>query len=171
MDLYKKFYPKKIFDSILDIDADFLKKNNIRGILLDVDNTLIDYNNIVIDGINEWILEMKKAEIKLCIVSNTSKKKKAQKMSDLLDVPYIFFAKKPLKKSFFKAKKILKIEKFSEIAAVGDQVLTDVFGANRCGIYSILVKPIYYKDIFVTRFNRILERQILKKYYKENQSS
>lgn len=57
--------------------------------------------------------------------------------------------------------------KNENIAVIGDQLLTDVYGANRCNMYSILVEPMKAKDIFVTRFNRIIERKILKKYYDE----
>ena len=166
MNIYKRFYPKIIFSSVLDITVEFLKDNNIKAILLDVDNTLIDYDGNILDGVKIWTEELKINGIKLCILSNTSKKWKAEKMAKLLDVPYIHFAKKPLKKGFEKAKKIVKVERYEEIAAVGDQVMTDVYGANRCKIYSILVKPIKDKDILVTRFNRIMERKILKEYYK-----
>ena len=70
-----------------------------------------------------------------------------------------------------KAKKILEIEDNKTIAVIGDQVLTDVFGANRCKMYSILVKPLKKEDIFVTKINRLIEKQILKSYFKQiNQS-
>ena len=107
--------------------------------------------------------EAKKHGIKFCILSNTNKKKKAEKMSKKLEVPYIYFAKKPLKFGFNRAKKIVQ-ENSENIAVIGDQILTDVLGANRSHMYSILVEPLAEKDIFVTRFNRLIERQILKKY-------
>ena len=66
------------------------------------------------------------------------------------------------------AKKILEIEENSKIAVVGDQVLTDVLGANRCNMYSILVDPIKTKDIFITRINRLIEKRILKRYFEKN---
>ena len=93
----------------------------------------------------------------------TNKKKKAEKMSKKLEVPYIYFAKKPFKFGFNRAKKIVQ-ENSENIAVIGDQILTDVLGANRSHMYSILVEPLAEKDIFVTRFNRLIERQILKKY-------
>ena len=84
-------------------------------------------------------------------------------MSKKLEVPYIYFAKKPFKFGFNRAKKIVQ-ENSENIAVIGDQILTDVLGANRSHMYSILVEPLVEKDIFVTRFNRLIERQILKKY-------
>ena len=105
-------------------------------------------------------------KIKLCILSNTNKKEKAKKMSEVLKAEYyIYFAKKPLKFGFNKAKKKLNLEN-ENIAVVGDQMLTDVLGANRSKMYSILVKPLEEKDIFITRFNRMIEKRILERYLK-----
>ena len=87
-------------------------------------------------------------------------------MSEVLKAEYyIYFAKKPLKFGFNKAKKKLNLEN-ENIAVVGDQMLTDVLGANRSKMYSILVKPLEEKDIFITRFNRMIEKRILERYLK-----
>lgn len=162
------FYPKSYFNNILEVKPKFIKDNNIQAILLDIDNTLIDYQNNIIEGLEDWVKNLKKQNIKFCILSNTNKKKKAERLSKLLDIPYIFFAKKPFKFGFNKAKKILQIQDSKNIAVIGDQVLTDILGANRCKMYSILVAPLNDRDIFVTKFNRILEKQILKKYLAKN---
>lgn len=168
MKIYKKFYPKKIFSSVLDITVEFLEKNNIKALLLDVDNTLIDYDDNIVVGLENWIENLKQNGIKFCILSNTNKKTKAEKMAKLLGIPYIFFAIKPFKRGFKKAKKIINVELNENIAVVGDQVMTDSYGANRCGMYSILVEPVNkHKDIIVTKINRLIERKILKQYYKE----
>ena len=145
------FYPKSYFKNILEIDMNFIEKNNIKAILLDIDNTMIDTDNNILEGLEDWVEEAKKHGIKFCILSNTNKKKKAEKMSKKLEVPYIYFAK-------------IVQENSENIAVIGDQILTDVLGANRSHMYSILVEPLAEKDIFVTRFNRLIERQILKKY-------
>ena len=163
---YEKFYPKKVFKNILDINLDFLKGNNIEAIFLDVDNTIMDYDYNVLEGIESWLQNLKNNGLKICILSNTRKKKKAETIAKMLDLPYIYLATKPFKRGFKKAKKLLNVEDNKKIAAIGDQIMTDVFGANRAGIYSILVEPIKQKDIFVTRINRIMERRILKKYNK-----
>lgn len=162
------FYPKSYFNNILEIDNNFLLKNNIKAILLDIDNTILDADDNMLEGLEEWVKNMQMQGIKFCIVSNTNKKKKAERMSKILDIPFIYFAKKPLKFGFKKAKKIVQEEKNENIAVIGDQVLTDVFGANRCRMYSILVSPIKNKDIWITKINRLLEKQILKKYFKRN---
>mgnify|MGYP004615037763 FL=1 len=161
------FYPKSYFKNITEINADFFQEKHIKAILLDIDNTLIDKNNNMVEGLEDWIENVKKRNIKFCILSNTNNKKKAKKIANLLDIPYIYFAKKPLKIGFKKAKKILKINDSKEIAVIGDQVLTDVFGANRCSMYSILVEPLKQNDIWITKINRVIERRILAKYFKE----
>ena len=168
MFLYKKFYPKKIFKNLLQIDINFLRQNNIKAIFLDIDNTIMDYDGNIIEGLENWVENLKDYGIKFCIVSNTSKKEKAERVSNLLKIPFINLSTKPLRRGLKKAKKIIKIYDDSVIAVVGDQVMTDVWGANRCKMFSILVEPIKDKDILVTRFNRIFERIILKEYYKNN---
>ena len=163
MKLYTKMYPKAYFNNIKDITIEFLQTHNIKGLLIDVDNTLIDYNKNILDGVKEWIDKMRDEGIKLCILSNTNNKLKVQNVSRYLDIPYIFFAMKPLKNGFKKGMKKLKLES-KNIAVIGDQLLTDVLGANRCNMYSILVKPIHEKDIFITKLKRPLERKIMNKY-------
>lgn len=161
------FYPKSYFNKIVDIDVNFFIEKNIKAVLLDIDNTILDKRHNMVQGLEEWVKKLKEHNIKICILSNTNKKKKAQNLSDKLEVPFIYFAKKPLKFGFKKAKKILEIEDNQTIAVIGDQVLTDVFGANRCKMYSILVKPLKKEDIFVTKINRLIEKQILKNYFKK----
>ncbi len=167
MSFFEIFYPKKHINNVLDIEYDFLQGKGIEALLLDIDNTLIDYDNNLLEGLENWIENLKKKNIKFCILSNTNKKQKAENLSKKFDIPYVFFATKPLKRGFNKAKEILKIQDNTKIAVVGDQIMTDVLGANRCKMYSILVTPIKNKDIFVTKINRVIEKKILKKYYKD----
>lgn len=159
------FYPNEYFDSVKDIDMNLLKKNNIKGLILDVDNTLIDFGKNMPEGIKEWIDEVKKQGIKCCILSNSNKLEKVKGVAEKLDIPFIYFAKKPLKFGFNKARKILDVQS-NEIAVVGDQIMTDVIGANRSKMFSILVKPIEEKDYLLTKIKRPLENIIIKRYLK-----
>lgn len=159
--LYPKFYCKKI----TDIKIEFLKANNIKALILDVDNTLIDFNLNVLEGLEKWHEEITKNGIKTIIVSNTNKKEKIKMISNLLNIDYIMFAMKPLKKGFVQAKKKLNIKE-ENIAAIGDQIFTDVLGANRNKMFSILVEPIDKKDIWLTVVKRPIEKMIIKKYLK-----
>ena len=118
-------YPNIYLNNVKEITIELLKKNNIKGILLDVDNTLIDFNLKMLKGSKEWCESLKENNIKLCILSNTNKIEKVKKVAKELDIPYINFAKKPFKKGFKRAIELLKIEP-KYIAVAGDQIMTDI---------------------------------------------
>lgn len=161
------FYPDYYFKNITKINIELLKKDKIKGLILDVDNTLIDYEHNLIDGLLEWYKEVKNNDIKVCILSNSNKKEKVRKIAGKLEVPYIFFGTKPLKRGFKKATNILQL-KNEEIVVIGDQIFTDVLGANRCRMKSILVEPISEKDIIITVIKRPIEKYIINKYLKKH---
>ena len=159
-------YPDFYLESVLEITPDFCKENKIKGLILDVDNTLIDIDRKMLDGLKQWHDSVKNAGIKTMIVSNTSKVKKASDVANELEIKYINFAKKPAKGGFLKAKKMMNLDE-KEIAAVGDQIFTDVIGANRCKMISILVKPVDpQRDLWYTKWKRPIEALIIKKYLK-----
>ena len=156
-------YPDFYCNNVRDVKLEFLQEHNIKGIILDVDNTLIDYYRKFEDGTIEWVNNLKKAGIKFCIVSNTNKLDKVIYVAETLEIPYFYFAKKPFKTGFIKAKEKMGLEA-ENIAAIGDQIMTDVIGSNRCKMFSILVKPIQEKDIFITRMKRPIENKIINNY-------
>lgn len=156
-------YPKAYFKNIREIDIEFLKKNKIKGIILDVDNTLINYYKEFENGTEQWVENLKQQGMKLCIVSNTNKVQKVKMVAEKLQLPYFYFAKKPLKMGFLKAKKLMNLNS-ENVAAIGDQIFTDVIGSNRCKMFSILVEPIEEKDILITKIKRPFEKRILQKY-------
>lgn len=156
-------YPKEYLNSVKDISIELLNKNNIKGLILDVDNTLITLDKKMPAGVSEWAKELKNNGIKICILSNSNHIEKVEAVAKIIEVPYIFFGKKPLKSGFLRAKAILKLES-ENIAVVGDQIFTDIIGANRCGMFSILVKPIEEKDYLITKIKRPIEKYIIKKY-------
>ena len=157
------FYPDADFKKVSDISYKFLDKNNIKALILDVDNTLIDYYKNISEETIYWAEKLKKSNIKLYILSNSNKKEKVQDVANKMGVPYKYFAKKPLKSGFLKVQKELK-EEPNNIAVVGDQLLTDVIGGNRCKLFTILVEPINKKDIWITMWKRPIENFIIKKY-------
>ena len=131
-------YPKAYFNKVSEITLEFAKKNNIKALILDVDNTLIDYY----------------------------KKQKVQDVSNKLEIPYKYFAKKPFKSGFLKIQKELQ-EKPENIGVVGDQIFTDIIGGNRCKMFTILVEPIQEKDILITKWKRPIEEKI-KKHFRQS---
>ncbi len=118
-------YPDIYLKNVKEITIELLNKNNIKGLLLDVDNTLIDFNLKILEGAKEWCNDLKQNGIKICILSNTNKIEKVKMVAKELDLEYINFAKKPFKNGFKKAIKLLNLEP-QNIAAVGDQIMTDV---------------------------------------------
>ena len=153
-------YPKFYFDKITDITVEFLNENNIKALILDVDNTLIDIDRKPVEGLVEWHKGVITAGIKTIILSNSNKIDKIEKLT--LNEYYATLMK-PLKKGFIKAVKKLELPA-ENIAAIGDQIFTDVIGANRCKIVSILVKPVAETDIWITKWKRPIENKIVKRY-------
>lgn len=119
------FYPNIYLNNVKDIKIELLKENNIKGLLLDVDNTLIDFDLKILEGAKEWCDGLRKEGIKLCILSNTNKIEKVKRVAKELELPYINFAKKPFKKGFKRAIDMLRLDA-KNVAAVGDQIMTDV---------------------------------------------
>ena len=156
-------YPKAHFNNVREITIDFLQNNKINALILDVDNTLIDYDKNLSKETIEWAENLKKNKIKLYILSNTNKHEKVREVAKKLQIEYIYFAKKPLKSGFRKVQKILN-EKPENIGVVGDQIFTDVVGGNRCKMFTILVEPIAEKDIWITLIKRPIEGAIKKRY-------
>ena len=159
-------YPKIYMNSVTEITLDFLEKNNLKGLILDVDNTLIDFEKNISQKTIDWCYDLKNNGIKMCILSNTNKVEKVKKIADVLNLQYIYFAKKPFKKGFAKAKELLGLEP-ENIGVVGDQIFTDTIGANRSNMFSILVKPVDKRDILPTKIKRPLENFIIRKYLKK----
>lgn len=147
---------------ITDITIEMLKENNIKGMILDVDNTLIDLDRVPLVGIKEWIDNMKNEGIEFCIASNSLKKNKIEKVAKMLDIPYVHFSVKPTKIGLKKAKQILGIENSENIAEVGDQVFTDVLGTNRMKMFSILTEPLCEEKVKINNLKRKLEKRVLK---------
>ena len=158
-------YPNDYFEKIDKITIEYLKKNDIKALILDVDNTLIDYQKNLSDSIIEWVKDLKGQGTKLYILSNTNHKEKVEKVAKTLEIPYKNLAKKPFKSGFLQVQKILK-EKPENIGVVGDQIFTDVIGGNRCNMFTILVDPIDRKDYWYTAWKRPIENKIKEKIKK-----
>ena len=163
-------YPDIYLKNVKEINIKLLNENNIKGLILDIDNTLIDYDKNPLQGIESWCNELKNHGIKMCILSNTNKVYKVKKIAEMLDLEYEYFAHKPSKKGFDKARKILNLNP-EEIAVVGDQIFTDVWGGNRCNMVTILTKPIDDRDILLTRIKRPFEKLVIKRYLKREENN
>ena len=155
-------YPDAYFRKVEDINIEFLNKNKIKALLLDVDNTLVDHTKKMTESVKKWAKELKGQGVKLYILSNTNDKEKIIRISKELGIQYHNFAMKPLKRGFKKGQKDLN-EKSENIAIVGDQIFTDVIGGKRSKMYTILVDPINKKDFWYTKWKRPIEDRIKEK--------
>lgn len=164
--LNKIYFPNKYIDKIIDINSDFFVKENIKGVVIDIDNTVINKEKSMIDGLVEWSIDLKENNIKLIILSNTGFKAKVKKIAKLLDVDYYIFAMKPNKRGYIKVKNNLDLP-FENICMIGDQIFTDVLGANKLDMFSILVNPIEFESEFFTiKWKRPTEDKVLINYLK-----
>lgn len=163
---FDRFYPTYVYPDVESIPFDLIIGQNIKLILFDMDNTLVDNNYKYSDKLKKWTEYIASKGVKLHILSNSAMGKKVKRVAKELGMKYHYNASKPFKRGF---KKVvldeMQVEK-ENILMVGDQLFTDIWGGNRFGIKTVLVCPIAEKEIIVTKVKRPLERWILKKYYK-----
>ena len=150
------------FKSVLDITPEFLKKNNIKGLLLDLDNTLTTHDNPrPADGVIDWIKNVKSSGIKMVIVSNNHPPR-VKPFADKLGLDFVSEGRKPLSKGFNEAQKRMNIP-FEQLAVVGDQIYTDMLGANLKGVRGIFVYPIEHEKTLFFKLKRWAEKPFLPK--------
>jgi HAD superfamily phosphatase (TIGR01668 family) len=163
----KLLLPDFYFESLKEIEPGMLKELGKKAVLIDLDNTLVPRNQRgVSEEVKTWLRKAQKEGLSLCIVSNNWEGR-VRKVADELGLPLVAPAGKPRKKAFLKALSILKVDAF-KAAVVGDQIFTDVFGGNRLGLLTVLVKPLSGRELVHTRFLRLLERKILTRNQPKN---
>ena len=156
------FKPTYVFDKVGEITPEFLHKKQIKGLLLDLDNTLTTHNNPVPPQSSlDWLDKMRAAGVKLVIVSNNHAPR-VTPFAEQLGLDFVSEGKKPLTFGYTRAIKRLGLEK-RNVAAVGDQIFTDVLGSNLKGIRSIFVFPIEPETSLPFRFKRAIEKAFLPK--------
>ena len=157
--------PDFYFEKFSDASAGFLLSIGVKGVLLDVDNTLEPYENpLPGEQVLAWISSLRACGIGCAIVSNNNRER-IELFNSGLSLPAYYKAKKPFSKNLKRALLDLSVKK-SEAIFIGDQIFTDVLAARLFGIRAILVPPIKDKTDPFTRFKRLLERPILKRYRK-----
>jgi|HigsolmetaAR204D_1030405.scaffolds.fasta_scaffold02778_2 HAD superfamily phosphatase (TIGR01668 family) len=153
----EKLMPNQFAQSIHDIDIGELKKNKVRAVITDLDNTLVEWDRPdATPEVENWIQRLREAGIQVTVVSN-NKRERVERFCSPLKIGYICSARKPLNKAFLQAVRQMNVS-VEETVVIGDQLFTDVLGGNRLGFHTILVVPVARTDGFWTRFNRRLER-------------
>lgn len=160
------FIPDIYQKSIYTINYKKLKKNGIKCLLFDLDNTVAPYKVGEPDAKVKELFARLGEDFKVIIISNNSKNR-LRPFKEKLNVDVAFNSRKPFKKKY---KKILELYKFdiNEVACIGDQILTDILGANRMGFTSILVNRIAKYETIFTKINRFFEGFILRRLAKKN---
>ena len=152
----KYFQPDYHFEAINKIEASLLRDSNIKGLIIDIDNTTMPYSSKEMKAvISDWINKVADENFKIIFVSNTIPDR-AKFVSDYFDKPAYGYAAKPFKFAFKKAIRDMNLSS-DRIAIIGDQIFTDILGGNLSGFLTILVEPIESKDFFLTRIFRWLE--------------
>jgi len=151
--------PDYTYKSVYEIDYKSLKKKGIKGIIFDIDNTLATYDDIVPDEKLRGLLKkLSDMDFKIFLLSNNNKNR-VKIFAEELNIPHRWRACKPLKFFIKSAMRKMGLTK-GETALVGDQLFTDIWGANRAGITSILVVPVSDKEDKFVAFKRKFEKMI-----------
>ena len=157
------FRPNLYRIRVTDITVEDLKQLGVDTLFLDIDNTLSTHHGEeYVEGLFEWLEEMKNNNVKLILTSN-SKNERVEPFAKGIGLDFIPMSLKPLSRGFRIAKKRLSVKK-SQIVVVGDQLFTDVLGAKFFNVKVILLKPILLEDKLSFKFKRALERVLYKIY-------
>jgi HAD superfamily phosphatase (TIGR01668 family) len=152
--------PDFYFFTVTDFDSAWLRANGIKGLLLDMDNTVAPWRDPVISlSVLSWARELAVGGVKICIVSNSRCPDKVARAAAKLEIPYLCRARKPGQGGFNAGRAMLGLER-EEVLVVGDQLFTDVFGGNRGRMRTCLVCPISRAEFIGTRLLRLLERAV-----------
>jgi len=158
------FKPTGTLHRVTDITPELLGAMHIRALVLDVDNTMAPHGDQTpYTGVLEWTKRMTAAGVRLVVVSNNYKKRVAP-FAAQFSLPYVSFACKPSPFGYLRAKR-LSGARVRECLVVGDQIFTDILGANLCGMPSVLLDPIARDPAATVRFKRWLEH-FLRPHYK-----
>lgn len=164
--MLKKLCPKYQAQSILELDLEELERAGIKGIIFDLDNTLVEWKKDTLSSeVIDLITRFKDKGFKLCILSNALEHR-VENVAQVLNVPYVSRAVKPRKTPFRKALEIMGTNP-EETAVVGDQLFTDILGGNRMELYTIWTPPLSSTEFVSTKAVRQIEKMVIKRFRKK----
>lgn len=163
--MFNIFYPDEYVASTYVIDYDKLYKAGYRGIIFDIDNTLVPHGAPADNRAIELFNHLRIIGFDTCLISN-NQEPRVRPFAEKVKSKYVYNAHKPSRKNYRKAMEMMRTNKDTTLF-VGDQLFTDVWGAKRTGIKSILVKPIHPKEEIQIVLKRYLEQIVLYFYKKE----
>ena len=157
--MLERFYPGEYVDSTYEIDFDRLYEDGYRGVIFDIDNTLVPHGAPADERACALFAHLKELGYHCMLLSN-NKEPRVKMFNDAVQVSYIYKAGKPNPANYRKAMEQMGTDEKNTLF-VGDQIFTDVYGANRTGIRTILVKPIHPKEEIQIVLKRYLEKIVL----------
>lgn len=157
----KLFTPDYYIENFQSLDLNRLLERNIKVLVCDIDNTLVAHDEAEpSEAVKTFIQNVKAKGIQVVLVSNNVKER-VERFAQELEVKTYPFARKPLKGTYLKMMKDANCAP-AQIAVLGDQLLTDMLGANRVGFYTILTNPVAQKDLTCTKINRFFENMVFE---------
>ncbi len=157
--LLQTFYPGEYVDSVYGIDFEGLYRRGFRGILFDVDNTLVPHGAPATSQSVELFRRLHEMGFATCLISN-NKEPRVRPFAEAMETPFVYKADKPSRRGYEEGMTCMGTDR-SDTLFIGDQLFTDVWGANRTGIHSILTKPIDPHEEIQIVLKRYLERIVL----------
>ncbi len=162
----KLLLPDLFVQSVTEIDLNLLEARGIRGLILDLDNTLVEWQREeMTDEVLGWLASAQDLGFQLCILSNSFLSDRSVRIAERLNAFAIKKAQKPRRQGFRSAMEKMKLTP-QQTAIVGDQMFTDVLGGNRAGIFTIMVKPIHGREFAYTRYVSRPPEKFLLKYFR-----
>ena len=163
--MFERFFPDAYMDSTYVIDFEKLYKEGIRGVIFDIDNTLVPHGAPADERAIRLFARLRSIGLDYCLISN-NQLPRVKPFADEVQAKFVEDAHKPSRKNYLKAMKLMHVDLDSCIF-VGDQIFTDVYGAKRCGMRTILVKPLHPKEEIQIVLKRYLEKIVLHFYLKK----
>ena len=166
--MFEMFFPDEYVASTYVIPFEKLREEGYRGVIFDIDNTLVPHGAPADKRAKKLFAKLKELGFDCCLLSN-NKEPRVKMFNEEIQVNYIFKANKPSVKNYQKAMELMGTNEQNTLF-VGDQLFTDVWGANLTGIYSILVKPIDPKEEIQIVLKRYLEKIVLFFYLRQGKN-
>lgn len=159
--LIRKLRPSLCVDAVTDLDPAALWRDGLRGAAIDFDNTLVAWDaREPTAEVRAWLERMRDQGFRLIILSNAGRTSRVRPLAEEVGIAHLGRAGKPFWIAYRRALRQLELPA-EQVAMIGDQLMTDVLGGNRAGLFTVLVRPIRNRDFVLTRFNRALERRAL----------
>ena len=160
--MFEKYFPDETVASAYDIDYEMLYSEGYRGLLFDIDNTLVKHGEMADERAKKLFLRLRRIGFECCLISN-NKKTRVNMFNEDIGVHSLFNAHKPAAKGYYYAMELMNTN-LNNTVFIGDQLFTDIFGAKKIGMKNYLVSPINKREEIQIVIKRKLENVVLSEY-------